>query len=55
MDATLNTQAQPEAVSPASDSKKPYVRPELTCYGDLKTLTQASSGNNFVDFNGMFS
>jgi len=54
MEDTLSTQ-QP-AVSPAQETvKKPYVRPELVRYGDLKTLTQANFAPNFVDFNGFFS
>lgn len=54
MEDTFSTQ-QP-AASPAQDAaKKPYVRPEFVCYGDLKTLTQSNFATNAVDFEGFFS
>jgi hypothetical protein len=54
MEDTLSTQ-QP-AVSSAQDAaKKPYIRPELVRYGDLKTLTQSNQAVTFVDFEGFFS
>lgn len=54
MEDTLSTQ-QP-AVSSAQDAaKKPYIRPELVRYGDLKTLTQSNFSVTFIDFDGYFS
>lgn len=55
MEDTLSTQQQ-TAVSLAQDAtKKPYSRPELIRYGDLKTLTQSNLATTFVDFEGWFS
>mgnify|MGYP000594087266 CR=1 FL=1 len=56
MQDSLKLQAQSAAVSPAQDtSKKPYIRPEVIRYGDLKTLTQSNAFGALVDFEGFFS
>jgi hypothetical protein len=54
MEDTHSTQQS--AVSAAQETvKKPYVRPELVRYGDLKTLTQATLSGSQLDFTFDFS
>lgn len=56
MEDMQNTQAQTNTVSPVQDAtKKPYLRPELVRYGDLKKLTLSNNGVQEVDFEGYFS
>lgn len=56
MEDMLKSQPQTDTVSPVQDAtKKPYIRPELVRYGDLKNLTLSNNAVTFVDFEGFFS